>query len=146
MEQISIVRAEVEDYQQIINLLTKSKLPTKGVEEILQCTYVAKDGEKIIGCAAIEMYNSSALLRSVAVDNSYRGKGVGLELTKQSIDLSLSNNIKEVFLLTETAENYFTKHGFNKISRSEAPIEIQQSEEFSAICPQSASVLKLEKK
>lgn len=143
MNKISILKANEFDYQQIIELLTKSNLPTEGVREVLSSTIVAKDGEDVIGCAAIEMYNNSTLLRSVAVDDRYQGKGIGLKLTQNLIGLSQNSNIKEIYLLTETAENYFTKLGFTKIPRAQAPTEIQQSEEFSAICPQSSSVLKL---
>lgn len=144
MKEITISKASKSDYQQIIELLENSNLPVKGVKEILNNTFVAKNKDKIIGCAALELYNSTALLRSVAVNKLYQGKGIGLQLTMKSIDLAKSKSIKEIYLLTETAENYFTKLGFNKITRSEASKEIQNSEEFSAICPKSAIVLKLE--
>lgn len=144
MEKIKIIKAKDSNYQHIIDLLKENNLPTQGVKSILKNTYIAMDEDIIIGCAAIEVYSKAALLRSVAVSNKYRGKGIGLELTKKSIDLSKNKNIKEIFLLTETAENYFTKLDFTQITRNEAPKEIQQSKEFSIICPQSASVLKLD--
>jgi amino-acid N-acetyltransferase len=45
-------------------------------------------------------------------------------------------------LLTETAPGYFETKGYQQITRADVPEEVQQSSEFSHVCPQSAIVMK----
>lgn len=144
MREIKILKASESDYKQITELLRNSNLPIKGVKEILDNTFVAKDGSKIIGCSALEIFNTTSLLRSVAVNKEYQRMGIGFNLSNKAIELSKDKNIKEIYLLTETAESFFNRIGFYITSRSETPNEIQNSEEFSSICPSSASVLRLD--
>jgi amino-acid N-acetyltransferase len=47
-----------------------------------------------------------------------------------------------LYLLTQTAEKYFEKKGFEKIARDQTPHEVQQSKEFSHLCPSTAVAMK----
>ncbi len=53
----------------------------------------------------------------------------------------MKKEIKKLFLLTNTASDFFKKIGFNQINRSEADPLIQPKEEFSYLCPYSAIVM-----
>jgi amino-acid N-acetyltransferase len=46
--------------------------------------------------------------------------------------------VKELYLLTTTAEKFFPKLGFDSIDRDNVPTPIQATEEFSSICPSTA--------
>src|SRR3989449_10058885 len=61
----------------ILDLIDRSKLPSAGLEEHVGSTLVARDGDRIVGTAALELYGGSALLRSVAVAGELRGPGLG---------------------------------------------------------------------
>jgi len=52
------------------------------------------------------------------------------------------NNIKEIYLLTTTADKYFEKIGFELINREQVPIKIKESQQFIETCPSTALVLK----
>lgn len=143
MEQIIIEKAQEKDLHQIMELLKKNQLPTEGIEEIICTTLVAKDGDLLVGCAAIELCKNTSLLRSVAVASSYRGLGIGKRLSGKAIEMSLEYQREEVYLLTETAAPFFRSMGFKEVERRGVPLEIQNSREFSSLCPQSAKVLGL---
>jgi amino-acid N-acetyltransferase len=55
-----------------------------------------------------------------------------------------STGITTMYLLTETADKYFSKKGYSTITRGEVPDELKGSSEFSHVCPVSAVVMKKE--
>ena len=100
-----------------------------------------RDG-RVVGSAALEVYEDGALLRSVAVDASRRGAGLGSELTAAAIRLAEALRAPALYLLTTTADGYFPKFGFESISRAEVPPAVQTSVEFVSACPASAIVMR----
>jgi amino-acid N-acetyltransferase len=125
----------------VVALLAAEKLPVDDLPEKLDNFVVALEDEHLVGVAGLEMYGPYGLLRSVAVDRAYRGKGIADRLLKQIESLAEARQLKAVFLLTETAAGYFSRKGYQSISRAEVPEEVQQSTEFSHVCPQSAVVM-----
>lgn len=126
----------------VIALLANEKLPTDDLPQTLENFVVAKQGEEVIGIAGIEIYDSYGLLRSVAVSAAERGKGIANRLLDNVEKLAAAQSLQAIFLLTETAPEYFSKKGYQKITRAEVPAEVLQSTEFSHVCPQSAIVMK----
>jgi amino-acid N-acetyltransferase len=47
-------------------------------------------------------------------------------------------NVNSIYLLTETAEGFFSKEGFKKIAREQVPPSIKQTHEYSTLCPEDA--------
>jgi amino-acid N-acetyltransferase len=134
-------QADPADWPQIVALLRSVELPLDGLLEHLGTTLVVRINDKIVGCAALEIYGDLALLRSVAVNKSHQGHGLGHELTQASLDLARQRCISRVYLLTDTAEDYFPRFGFKSIDRSAVPQAVQQSVEFTSACPVSALVM-----
>lgn len=95
----------------------------------------------MVGSAALESYGAAALLRSVAVDARLHGAGFGQRLTRGALDLARERSIATVYLLTETASDFFTRFGFHEIGRPAVDPAVQQSVEFTSACPASAQVL-----
>jgi len=81
------------------------------------------------------------LIRSVVIDPTFRNKQIGNQLINALMDKLYPENYKGFYLLTETAASFFTKLGFMPVQRENVPVEIQQSTEFSTICPSSAMVM-----
>ena len=142
MNEIPITRAAADDAAGILSLLERSELPTAGLLEHLEHTFVAKKGSEIVGSAALERYKDGALLRSVAVDASARGSGLGTRLTVCVLDSARELDAPAIYLLTMTAEGFFPRFGFEPIERSEVPESVQQSIEFTSACPASAIVMR----
>ncbi len=141
---IAIAAATATDLPAILDLLERSKLPRAGLEGHLKTTLVARDGTRLVGCAAIESYGTAGLLRSVAVDAALRSQGLGQRLTRAALDLAQGHGIKMVYLLTETAGDFFPRFGFQPVTRAQVASVVQQSVEFTSACPASALVMQLE--
>jgi len=73
------------------------------------------------------------------VDRSYR---TGHYSNSKSIVEIVQASAQDVYLLTETAESFFVRLGFEPISREEAPADIRASEEFRCLCPESAAFMR----
>lgn len=127
-----------QDYPAIEALLREHRLPKAGLRSHLATTLVARHGERVLGTAALELYDGSALLRSVAVTGTQRGTGLGRALTEAALELARTRGIDTVYLLTETAEGFFTHLGFRKTARASVAAPVQQSLEFTTACPASA--------
>lgn len=81
------------------------------------------------------------LLRSVAVAESWRSTGIGARLTADRLAHAKAQGCEVAYLLTDTAEGYWERHGFFKIDRQAAPSAITRSHEWSAACPVSAKAM-----
>ena len=73
---------------------------------------VALRGDDVVGVAGIERYDDAGLLRSVAVDESLRGSGVGGMLVENRLQWAEENGITKLYLLTDTAAQWFPRYGF----------------------------------
>jgi amino-acid N-acetyltransferase len=100
----------------LLALMQQAHLPTDGLSEHLDAAFVARDGGRVVGSAAIEIYADGGLLRSVAVDADHRGAGLGERLTAAAIDEARAPEAPALYLLTTTAERFFPRFGFERIS------------------------------
>ncbi len=130
-----------EDLAAIERLLQASSLPLDGVREALPTFVVAQAGHDIVGVAGLEVCCDNALLRSVAVSDDWRSRGLGRELVAHVIAEAESRGIHALYLLTTTAEHYFPSFGFQAIPREQVPADVRETEEFRSACPASATVM-----
>ena len=128
----------------VLTLLEQAGLPPDGLSDHMATTLVTRDMNRIVGSAALELYGNAALLRSVAVDQRWRGQGLGQQLTGAALDLARQHDVDMVYLLTETATDFFPRFGFQPIERSAVAEVVQRSVEFTSACPTSAAVLALD--
>lgn len=139
---IAIEDATPGDAGGILSLLDRTHLPTDGLVDHLGTAVVARRGRDIVGSAALEVYADGALLRSVAVDPSEQGTGLGRRLTEAATAKAVTLGVPALYLLTTTAEGYFPRFGFARIDRGDVPASVQQSIEFQSACGASAVVMK----
>ena len=140
---MTISVADKGDMPAILALLEGSGLPQDGLADHVATTLAARIGDRVVGSAALELYGAAELLRSVAVDRSLRGQGLGQQLTRAALDLARQRGVKQLYLLTETAGGFFPRFGFRPIARSAVDPAVRQSVEFTSACPVSAQVLAL---
>jgi amino-acid N-acetyltransferase len=139
---MTIGPAEKGDLAAVRQLLEAQHLPLDGVDAQLRTMVVARDGSGVVGAAAVELYADGALLRSVVVSPHVQGKGLGRRLTEAALDVAKSHGIATAFLLTTTAETFFPRFGFERISRADVPESVQASVEFQSACPVSATAMR----
>jgi len=141
---IAIAKAGQESAPEIVSFLSANKLPEAGLREYATDLLVARDQGRLVGTAALEIHASDALLRSVAVEQSLRGTGLGQRLTRAALDVARKRGVAHVYLLTETAGGFFPRFGFADVPRSQVPESIRRTVEFASACPSSARVMMLE--
>jgi len=140
--QTNITKASDNQRQSIISLLQSEKLPVEDLPASLNNFFVALDNSHLIGVIGLEKYNNCGLLRSMVVNKKHRSKNIASQLVQQLEDYATTVGIDCMYLLTESASQYFERKGYERITRDEVPKELQASSEFSHVCPVSAIVMK----
>jgi amino-acid N-acetyltransferase len=146
MEDMTFRAGEKSDIRRIKSLLKSADLPYEDIDLSRQDFIVAVQNAKIIGAVGLEPYEEYGLLRSLAVEDAYRGEGLGRALVAKMIAHSMDRGIKQLYLLTLTADRFFDKEGFERISRESMPEAIKNTSEFKSICPVSSICMKKEMK
>jgi amino-acid N-acetyltransferase len=139
---VRIERATTSDVGAIARLLTAAELPTAGVDEGIDGFVVARDGQFVLAVAGTERYDGAVLLRSVVVAPEARGWGLGARLVDERLAHGARSGAGEAYLLTTTAEPFFARMGFVPIGRDAVPAGVRASEEFTSLCPASATVMR----
>jgi arsenite methyltransferase len=124
------------------SLVAGAGLPVDGLADQFEDGFVIAevDGE-VVGVAGLEIYGAYGLLRSVAVADDWRGRGVGESLVRERLDHAQRRGVQGVYLLTTTAPAWFSRLGFSMVARDDVPVGVRRSPEFSGICPDSAEVM-----
>ena len=92
----------------------------------------------------LERYGDVGLLRSLAVSPEARGKGLGGELVQAVMDRAREKNMRALYLLTETAENFLSRFGFERIPRARLDARLEASCELQGVCPETAVAMRVE--
>lgn len=141
---MDIIKATSQQRDEIIDLLQKENLPAEDLPLDLSNFYTAIEENTIIGLIGLEPYGENGLLRSMVVSPNYRNQQIAERLVKMLEEQAINSGINTIYLLTETADKYFSRKGYKTIAREEVPTELKASSEFSHVCPVSAIVMKKE--
>jgi len=137
-----MVRPTTEmDYTQVCSLLQSESLPTIDLERDLPHFFVKTINEEIVGSIGMEHYGESGLLRSMLVRPTFRNKGIASELVNHLSHYAKDRGVRKLFLITNTAEDYFQRMGFTKVLREKVEKEVLQSKEFNGLCPASSAIM-----
>ncbi len=134
--------AEPRDADAVERLLAAADLPLDGAAAALAHAVVAERDGALVGVAALELHGGSALLRSVVVEPSAQGDGLGGRLVAERLAQAAALGVDDVYLLTTTAEAFFACRGFARVERERVPDAIRASPEFASLCPASAAVMR----
>lgn len=138
------VISDPECFQAFLDMLKLAGLPYEDLDKDKHLLVGYYDNEKLIGTGAMEIYGDYGLLRSVSILEEMRGKKLGSKITYHLIEHAKLSSLKGLYLLTETAKDFFEKIGFELIDRNMAVEEIKASSEFTHVCPTSAACMYLD--
>jgi len=117
------IRQLIDSYAPQGRLLSKE---TVTLYESVQEFTVAVEGEQVVGCGALHvLWEDLAEVRTVAVAENLRGKGVGHQILDSIIDRAQSLGVKRIFCLTFETK-FFGSHGFEVIEGTPVGPEIYQ--------------------
>jgi amino-acid N-acetyltransferase len=135
--------ATAEDLERVRAIVERAGLTLAGLADPFPSAFVVvRTGAHLVGCAALERYEGSGLLRSVAVAERQRGRGIGAALVADRLRVARQAGLTDVYLLTATATGYFEHLGFVASARPDGSHRIARSPEFAGACPAFAACLR----
>ena len=115
------IRQLIDSYAPQGRLLSKE---TVTLYESVQEFTVAVEGDQVVGCGALHvMWEDLAEVRTVAVAENLRGKGVGHQILDSIIARAQAIGVKRIFCLTFETK-FFGRHGFEVIEGTPVEPEI----------------------
>ena len=106
------IRRLIDSYAPQGRLLSKE---TVTLYESVQEFTVAVEGEEVVGCGALHiLWEDLAEVRTVAVSDTMRGKGIGHQILDAIIERAQNIGVQRIFCLTFETE-FFGRHGFEVI-------------------------------
>lgn len=127
----------------VLELLHAAALPHGDIDAgmLAHFTTARRDG-RVVGVVGLEPYGRVGLLRSLAVRDSVKGAGLGRTLVAEAERRAAALGIETLYLLTNTAADYFRRLGFRDVPRDAAPAAIRSTGEFSTLCPEDAAFMR----
>lgn len=107
--------ATLDDVAAITALLEAAHLPAREIEPFIGGFIVAEHEGAVVACGGIEVHGDTAVLRSVAVDESMRRSGVGRELCTRLVAAAIGHGSTDLYLFTVDAWPFWQKLGFREI-------------------------------
>ena len=120
-------------------LLTEAKLPVSDLSSSGSLNLLGiREGSRLVGVVGVEVYGKVGMLRSLAVVQARRNTGLGVSLVSDAETWALEQGVRDLYLLTATAGQFFARLGYEAVLRSEAPAAIAATAQFSGLCPASS--------
>lgn len=107
------------DWPDINALLNASSLSVAGVQDRIGEYMVIRDNAGLLGCAGLERYESTGVLRGLAVAQRARSSGLGELLISAIVADVRREGVESIVLQTKHASGYFARLGFTPISYAE---------------------------
>jgi amino-acid N-acetyltransferase len=115
------INALINEYAEQDMMLFRS---LADIYENLRSFHVAEEDGRIVGCCALQIiWSDLAEIKSLAVDQSKKGTGIGKALVEASLAHAEDLGLPRVFALTlEPA--FFERLGFKKVDRDALPMKV----------------------
>ncbi len=130
---IGVREATIEDAATLRSFLVARGLPPEDILAPGTVYWVAETATKeLIASAGLEFGSEAGLLRSVAIAEIHRGKGLGKRMVDRALEEARAHGLRHVYLFSTGAGSYFAGLGF-----VESPVE-----ELVAAVPNAPQVIR----
>ena len=117
----------------LVSALAAADLPTADLEDPgRQFFRVEQDGE-LIGYGGLEVCGPDALLRSVAVPEPLRGRGLGRQVVDAMLREAQRQGVTHAYLFTTSAVGFFEHLGFATIDSAVEAVKLGAA--IRRVCP-----------
>jgi amino-acid N-acetyltransferase len=129
---VAIRRARTSDVPEIKRLvdtyagkiLLEKNLVT--LYESVQEFWIAEADDRVLGCGALHvLWADLGEVRTVAVDPSVRGRGIGHAIVDRLLEVAHELQLRRLFVLTFETE-FFGRHGFSEIEGTPVNAEVYE--------------------
>jgi len=128
---MNVRSAKISDVKEIHALISsyaeRDRMLFRSLADIyknLQAFTVAELDGDVVGCCALEIiWSDLAEIKSLAVDESKKEKGIGKMLITAALEQAAGLGVLKVFALTLEPE-FFEKSGFKKVEKETLPMKV----------------------
>lgn len=118
---VKAIHALINSYAERDRMLFRS---VADIYENLQCFNVAELDGSVVGCCALEIvWSDLAEIKSLAVDETNREKGIGRMLVAAAAEQAAALGVPRVFALT-LEPDFFLKSGFEIVEKETLPMKV----------------------
>jgi len=126
---ITLVKANLADIPAmqalVVSEVKEGVILNRSEDEVatnIRSYVLAKEGERLLGYTALHIHSPRlAEIRSLIVDEAYRGRHIGQELVKFAVEEAKSLKVKEDVLVLTYMPAFFTKLGFLEMNKEAIP-------------------------
>jgi amino-acid N-acetyltransferase len=126
---IKLTKANLSDIAQmqelVANEVKDGVILNRSEDEVatnIRSYVLAKDADKIVGYGALHIHSLRlAEIRSLIVDSSYRGKGIGKQIVEYALNEAKELKVKEDVLVLTYLPEFFKHLGFIEINKEQIP-------------------------
>ncbi len=139
-----IRKATGSDLVEILELLNRMGLPTAGVDNNISNFLVSTSRSNgLLAVIGMEIAGANGLLRSLACDPNFCKQGIAAELVAGALTAAREQGIKNLYLMTQSAEKYMRKFGFKTVERQDIPEDLLKQSELNSACPTCSTCMSL---
>lgn len=125
-----------EEAEEVAALSRSASLDPDAVSDPTSSMAVAaEDDGRLLATAAAPVRGEEAYLHSVAVAEDARGFHIGILVTASALRRAAGEGARRAFLVTDTAEGFFARLGFEPVGRGDLPGWVSA---LTTGCPRSA--------
>jgi glycerol 3-phosphatase-2 len=141
--------ASPRDGEAVRRLLRRARLSDADAEGRIASTLVCwwagpdRSHRELAATVCVEPVGESSLLRSLAVREEVRSRGLGALAVAAAVRVARSTGSHFVYLFTETAAEFFERLGFRALDRSRLPAAVRSSPQAIEECAASATPMSL---
>jgi amino-acid N-acetyltransferase len=126
---IELVKATLSDIPQmqalVQNEVKEGTILNRSEDEVatnIRSYVLAKEGQKVVGYTALHIHSPRlAEIRSLIVDESYRGQHIGQKMVQYTLNEAKSLSVQEDVLVLTYLPQFFEKMGFEEINKEVIP-------------------------
>jgi N-acetylglutamate synthase-like GNAT family acetyltransferase len=121
--------------------LIKAGLPAEDVTAPTPLFWRFEHEDGPVGFGGLEIHGDQALLRSVVTLPPVRNIGIGGAIVAALEMEARIRGCRDVWLLTDTAVDFFARLGYRKYERADVPEAMQETAQFTRFSPVSATAM-----
>lgn len=126
---IELVKAKLSDIPQmqalVVSEVKDGIILNRTEDEVatnIRSYILAKDGDRLVGYTALHIHSRRlAEIRSLIVDEAYRGQKVGQRMVEFTLDEAKALGVEEDVLVLTYLPQFFLKLGFKEINKEVIP-------------------------
>ena len=143
---MEIKRASGNDVEAITQLLNENGGAASNIaSDKLEHVYLAfTKKNEFAGVGAMEVFGNTGFLHTLVVKEAFRGQGFGYLLIKTLDHAAKTDNIDEIYVLSDNLADYFKRYGYEIVDKASVPTALSSSTLYQQVNSDAANAMRLQ--